>query len=222
MPPRAVCVLCIFVYGSGLASAQSVAIAPAYPARWEVAGSIGWLAGNQSALAEDWNDWYDTFATSLNVGHYWTPHIKTEGGVTFTSEGEVFSHEERFVAEEAIHIFIPREHHFRLTAISAAMTYQFLENTWVHPFVTGGVQAAQERERNFSHDVPYHRRDFSRITIPVPLPRERITWSVRPFIAGGAKFYVNERGFVRTDVALAWHDGGVGHVSWRAGMGIDF
>jgi hypothetical protein len=222
MAPRAVFVLCIFLFASRHASAQSISISPADTPRWDVAGSIGWLAGNKSDLAEDWNDWYDTFATSLEVGRYWTPHIKSEAAITYTSEGGVFSHAERFIAEEQITVFIPREHHFRVTAISAAATYQFLENTWVHPFVTGGVHAVQERERSVSQDVPYHRRDFSRIVVPIPQPSAATTWSARPFVAGGAKFYVSERAFVRTDLSAAWQDRRVGHVTWRAGLGIDF
>jgi hypothetical protein len=45
---------------------------------------------------------------------------------------------------------------------------------------------------------------------------------VRPFALGGAKFYVNERGFVRTDLGLAWHEGRVGQITWRIGIGVDF
>jgi hypothetical protein len=210
------------VLGFGRVSAQSIDLSAPDPKRWDVTGSIGWLGGNKSDLAEDWNDWYDTFAASLDVGRYWTPHFKTEAGVTFTTDGTVFSHEERLIPDERASIFVPREHTFRLTALSAAATYQFLENTWVHPFLSGGVQFVQERERAFSHDVPYFRRDFTRIDVPIPPPVQATVLSVRPFAMGGAKFYVNERGFIRSDLSVAWHDGRAGHVTWRAGIGVDF
>jgi len=206
---------------SSAASAQSVTLSPPDPRRWDVAGSVGWLGGNKSELAEEWNSWSDSFATSLDVGRYWTPHIKTEAAITFTGEGSVYSYEERFSAENRIPIVIPREHHFRITALSTAATYQFFENTWVHPFLSAGVQFTEERERSFPQ-VPFVRSGSGRLDIAVPPPRQATVFSVRPFASGGAKFYVNERGFIRTDLGVAWHDGRVGQVTWRAGIGVDF
>jgi hypothetical protein len=188
----------------------------------DVTGSIGWLAGNKSDLAENWNDWYDTFATSLDVGYYWTPNFRTDAGVLLTNEGTVYSHQEHRIPGENASIFVQREHHFRVTAFSASATYQFFENTWVHPFLAAGVQFTNERERAFSQDVPFFRRDLTRVDIPIAPPRQATAFSVRPVAMGGAKFYVNERGFVRTDLGVAWHDGGVAQVMWRAGIGVDF
>jgi opacity protein-like surface antigen len=207
---------------SQAAFAQSVVIAPSDPKRWDVTGSIGWLAGDKSDIAEEWNDWYDTFATSLDVGRYWTPHVKTEAAVTFTTEGGVFARQQPFIPGGGPPIYIPREHHFRVTAFSATATYQFLENTWVHPFLTAGVQFTEERERAFSIGIPYSGRDFSPIDVPIEPPRQATVFSVRPIATGGAKFYVNERGFVRTDLGVAWHHGRVAQVTWRAGIGVDF
>ena len=207
---------------SHAAFAQSVTISPADPKRWDVAGSIGWLAGNKSDIAEEWNDWYDTFATSLEIGRYWTPHVKTEAGVFVTTEAGVFARQQPFIPDGGSPIFIPREHHFRVTAFSAFATYQFFENTWVHPFLSAGVHFTEERERAFSLDVPYYGRDFRPIDVPVEPPRQATVFSIRPVAMGGAKFYVNERGFVRTDLGVAWHDGRVAHVIWRAGIGVDF
>ena len=201
---------------------QSVSISAPDPKRWDATGSIGWFAGNQSEIAEDWNDWYDTFSTSFDVGRYWTPHLKTEAGVLFTTEGRVFSHEERAIPGGPSPIFIPREHHFRVTGVSTAVSYQFFENTWVHPFLTAGAQFTEERERAFSQAVPFFNRDLSRIDLSVPAPRQATVFSVRPFAMGGAKFYVNERAFVRTDLGVGWNADGVAQVSWRAGIGVDF
>ena len=207
---------------SHTAFAQTVVLAPPDPKRWDVTGSIGWLAGNKSELAENWNDWYDSFATSLDVGRYWTPHLKTDAGVLLTNEGSVYSQQEHRIPGENASIFVPREHHFRVTAFSASATYQFLENTWVHPFLSAGVQFTNERERAFSHDVSFFRRDSTRVPVPIEPPRQATVFSVRPVAAGGAKFYVNERAFVRTDLGVAWYEGGVAHVTWRAGIGVDF
>ena len=204
------------------AFAQAVILSPPDPRRWDVTGSIGWLTGNKSQLAEEWNDWYDTFATSLEAGRYWTPHVKTEAGVIFTTEGRVFAQQQPFVPGGGPPIFIPREHHFRVTAFSASATYQFFENTWVHPFLSAGVHVTEERERAFSLAVPYYNRDFTPIDVPIEPPRQATVLSVRPMAMAGVKFYVNERGFVRTDLGVAWDDGRVAHVTWRAGIGVDF
>ncbi len=207
---------------SPAAFAQAVIVSPSDPRTWDVTGSVGWFAGNKSGIAEEWNDWYDTFATSLEVGRYWSPHFKTEGAAIFTTEGTVFGRQEPIAPGEGPPIFIPREHHFRVRAFTASATYQFFENTWVHPFVTAGVQFTEERERAFSPDVPFYGRDFTRIDIPIAPPRQATVFSVRPVVSAGAKFYVNERGFVRTDLGVAWHEGRVAQVVWRAGMGVDF
>jgi opacity protein-like surface antigen len=213
---------CVLLAAIEAASAQTVSIQPADAKRWDVTGSIGWLAGNKSELGEDWNDWYDTFATSLDVGRYWTPHLKTDVGFVFTTEGEVVSHEERLIPGQRFSIFIPREHHFRVNALNASMTYQFFDNAWVHPFLTAGVQFAEERERALSMAVPFFGSDQARLEVPLPAPQQATVSSVRPFALGGAKFYVNERGFVRTDLGLAWHKGRVGQITWRIGIGVDF
>ena len=60
----------------------------------DVGGGAGWLAGNKEGLAEEWNDWYDTFAVSLDAGRYWTTHLKTEAGATFTGEGSVYGRDQ--------------------------------------------------------------------------------------------------------------------------------
>ena len=218
-----VVVCCLVVLcGSHAAFAQSVIVTPSDPRRWDVAGSVGWLAGNKSDIAEDWNDWYDTFATSLEVGRYWSTHVKTEADILFTNEGTVFSSAEYRVPGQPVPVFIPREHHFRMTAVTASATYQFFENTWVHPFLSAGVQFGRERERAFSPAVPYFQRDFTRIEVPIEPPRQATVFSVRPLARGGAKIYMNERGVVRTDLAVAWLEGGVAQVTWRAGIGVDF
>ena len=222
-PRRCVVVCCLVVLcGSHAAFAQSVIVTPSDPRRWDIAGSVGWLGGNKSGIAEDWNDWYDTFATSFEVGRYWSTHVKTEADILFTTEGTVFSSTQYRVPDEPVPVFVPREHHFRMTAVSASATYQFFDNTWVHPFLTAGVQVGRERERASSPGVPYFRRDFTGVEIPIEAPRQVTVLSVRPLARGGAKFYVNERGFVRTDLAVAWNEDGVAQVTWRAGIGVDF
>lgn len=201
------------------AVAQSVPHLP----RWDVAGTVGWLAGDKSDLAEEWNEWYDTFAASVDVGRYWTSHLKSEAGVLFTTEGSVYSQIEVPIPRQPFRVFVPREHHFRLSAVNVGLAYQFLDNQWVHPFVNAGVQLGWEHERRFAPEQVFPGVDpRSPVVAPLIDRDEGSDFAARPYASGGAKFYVNERGFVRTDLTLAWHKGGIGQVAWRAGFGVDF
>jgi hypothetical protein len=205
------------------AFAQAVSLAPSERAAWDVSGTLGWFSGNKSGVAEEWNDWYDTFAASVDVGRYWTPHLKTEAGATFTTAGTVYSHVEVPLPSQPFPIFIQREHHFRLNAVNLAAAYQFLDNQWVHPFAQAGVQLGWEHEERLAPEFLGRGVD-PRNPIPAPLVtrEEGSTFGVRPFAGVGAKFYVSERGFVRSDVTLGWNRHGIAHAHWRAGFGIDF
>jgi hypothetical protein len=60
------------------------------------------------------------------------------------------------------------------------------------------------------------------VSLPAVAAIDSTSYSVRPIVTGGFKFYVSPRAFVRTDVRtalsadrpLAWQ--------WRGGVGFDF
>jgi hypothetical protein len=186
------------------ATAQIISLAPSDPKRWDTTVTIGWLGGNKEEVAGEWNDWYDTFATSVGVGRYWGPHLKAEMAATLTSTGTVYS------------AVSPREYQFRFRALDLSAVYQAFENSWIHPFVGGGVQLGWEHERSETFEL----RPGGR----APIPREppRTTFDARPFLSGGTKFYVTERGFIRTDLSAALNSRGATRAWWRIGGGIDF
>jgi hypothetical protein len=220
-----VCIVVLSIVGlhAGRASAQTVSLAPAERAAWDASGSLGWFSGNKSGVAEEWNDWYDTLAASVDVGHYWTPHLKTEAGATFTTTGTVYSHVEVTVPSQRFPAFIQREHQFRLNAVNLAAAYQFLDNQWVHPFAHAGVQLGWEHENRLAAEFLGPGVDpRDPIVSPLINRDERSTFAARPFAGLGAKFYVNERGFLRSDFNVGWNRDGAAHVTWRAGAGVDF
>lgn len=218
---RVLCLL-IVLWPANAGWTQTISLAPPDPKRWDASGSIGWLAGDKSEIAEEWNNWYDTFAASVDVARYWTPHVKTEAGALFTTEGAVFSHVQVPAPGQTFPIFIPREHRFRLNAVNVGGAYQFFDNQWVHPEVMAGVQFGWEHERQFAPDVVFGRDPRNPVIVPPVDRAEGYDFVVRPFVGIGSKFYVNERGFIRSDLTVAWHRGGVGQVSWRVGAGVDF
>jgi hypothetical protein len=204
------------------ATAQTISLAPSDPKHWEASASIGWLGGNKEEIAGDWNQWYDTFATSLDVGRYWTPHLKTDLGVTFTTDGEVYSQERFTPSVPSAPVFFSREHRFGLTTLNLSATYQFLENRWVHPFLGGGMQLAWERHRIEPPFATAFGRDGRAFAVPPSGSAGRTTFDPRPFASAGAKFYVSEQGFIRTEVSAAFDGRGTTRAWWRVGGGFDF
>jgi opacity protein-like surface antigen len=204
------------------ADAQAVTLAPTNPTRWDTAVSVGWLGGNKEDIAEPWNEWYDTFATSVDVGRYWTSHLKTELGATFTSEGGVYSQEQFAVPGQPSPVFFSREHRYAVKALTLGAAYQFFENSWVHPFVAGGVQLAWERHHIETPFPLVFGRDGRSVAAPPADGTRRTTFDPQPLLSCGAKFYISERGFIRSDITAAVDRGATARVSWRIGGGIDF
>jgi opacity protein-like surface antigen len=191
--------------------------------RWDVAGQLSMLNRNKSDLSQ-WSNWYSVAAIDGSVGRYWTPHFKTEFEIATAGEGSVDGNEETPVPGASFPYSRYREHRLRETTVGATAFYQFFENQWVHPFVGAGVELA--RERHLAGPLPEQIVRFSSTVPALRLPGvpaiDTVTYSVRPLVTGGVKFYVTPHAFVRTDVRtsfaadrpLAWQ--------WRGGIGFDF
>jgi hypothetical protein len=212
-----------FILVAQAAAAQGISLAPSTPKRWDTGITIGWLGGDKEELAGEWNEWYDTFATSVDVGRYWTPHFKTDLSATFTTDGEVYSQGQFAVPGQPFPLYFSRQHRFGVKALNLSAAYQLLENTWVHPFVGVGVHLAWERHRiETPFPTAFGRDGRGPFPVPVSPDPSRTTFDPRPFVLGGAKFYVSEQGFIRTDLSAAFDGRGATRVWWRIGGGIDF
>jgi len=51
---------------------------------------------------------------------------------------------------------------------------------------------------------------------------DNVSYSVRPVVTGGFKFYVSQRAFVRTEVRTSFSTDRPLAIQWRGGVGIDF
>lgn len=205
------------------AAAQSVTLAPSNPRGWDAAVSVGWLGGNKEAIAEPWNEWYDTFATSVDVGRYWSTHFKTEVGATLTTEGSVYSQEQFPIAAQSFPAFFSRDHRYTMKALSLGAAYQFFENAWFHPHVAAGVDltwetSREERAPTFFYDSVAR---TSRQLRPAAIIGPDVDLTARPFAGVGFKAYMTPRAFFRTDMRFVFR-GGVDEVLWRFGFGMDF
>ena len=183
-------------------------------ARWDVSGQLALLNRNKTDLGSRWDHWYAAPVVEGSAGHYWTPHLKTELEIATAGQGTIDSVEDAFVPGSTFPSQRYRAHKLRETTVGATAVYQFFDNQWVHAFLGAGVEVA--RERHLADSLPAL-RPFQ--AVPAI---DRTSYSVRPVVSGGFKFYVNERVFVRTEVRTALSTRRPLAIQWRGGVGFDF
>lgn len=202
------------VLWSAAASAQE------FP-RWDVSGEVGWLSSNQSDIGPEWNEWYDEPVGGALLGRYVGPHLKTELRFAFGGEARIYEQEPIVVPGQPFPIFRSREHILRKTSLGGSVHYQIFENQWFHPQLGAGLEIARETDRTLAPELRVSSRDPGRPLIVPPLAEtRRVDWTARPFVTGGFKWYVNDRGFIRSDLRVAFGDE-VADVTWSAGIGVD-
>ena len=230
---RAAAFAAAVLLGTHEATAQErpvVSLAPAEPARWDLAGHVGWLGSNKSDTGADWNDWYHKPSGGVTAGYYFTPHLKAELQTAFSRQGRIYSQESIAVPGGAFPIFRSREHFFAARTFSAGVSHQFFENQWFHPFVGGGLEMVRETHRidtpqQFMSSRPDPAQPLAPVItqiLPATTGPTDVSWAARPFIATGFKWYVAECGFVRSEVRSSFSRRGAEHVVWSGGVGIDF
>jgi len=141
-----------------------------------------------------------------------------------SGEGTIDAEEETPVPGQSFPYLRYRDHKLREMTVGATALYQFFENQWVHPFV--GVGAELVRERHLADAMPAASIRFSTAVPSLPLPPvpaiDTVSYSVRPVLTGGFKFYVSPHAFVRTDVRTALSTDRPVAWEWRGGIGFDF
>ena len=202
---------------------QPAKLTPTTDGKWDGTGQLGLLNRNRTGL-DDWDHWYSVAAVSGSAGLYWTPHLKTEFEIGTSGQGNIDGGE----ATSAPGLPFPypryRDHKLRETTLGATAIYQFFENQWVHPFVGGGVELA--RERHIADSLPATTIRLSNTAPSVVLPPvaaiDTVTYSVRPVLTGGFKFYVSPHAFIRTEVRTSLAADHPAALQWRGGIGFDF
>ena len=221
-----IAVLLVVLAAASEAAAQdrpTVTLSPNSPARWDFVTQVGWLGGNKSEIAPDWNDWYDTASIEVAGGHYWTPHLKIELGVSTTAEAEVLVEERVLLPVDGFPFYRSRSHRFRTTTVGAGFAYQFFENAVFHPFLGAGVSLVHERQHvDVAQPLVFFRDPLTRVVAPAIEPFERDVTHLRPFALLGFKAYVSERAFFRTDVRVSASRDHAESVAWSGGVGFDF
>ena len=194
---------------------------PANLPTWDLAGHAGWSASHKPDVGAEWDDWYNAFAGGISAGHYLTPHVKAEIHAVEAREGRISS-QDPISPTDAFPAFRSRERYFRTTSIGAGVSYQFFENQWFHPFAGGGLEVNREHHRI---EVPQHFQTprgagGPGLAVPAVSFAPEVTYSARPFLTTGFKWYVAERAFVRASLQASIGRGGATNM-WTTGIGAD-
>lgn len=211
-----------------LAVLLTAAAAPAQPApvRGDAAGVLGWLA-ERPDLEDDWDDWANVFLAGVGGGVYWTEHLRTAFDLTWSDEAGVTASRAVPVPGLSWQPSAYTEWQIGHTQLALGQQYQFLSNTWVHPYVGGGLLLDWERRQS---ETPRQEIGFDWRPGGVPGrsvviaeasrtgPDTRVV--ARPFVEGGAKFYLSERAFFRAEVR--WAGNGTRQIATRFGVGVDW
>jgi hypothetical protein len=209
---------------AGAASAQNGptstrSLVPATFPRWDAGGSIGLLTVTTSESLNSWNGWDQKAEYRFDLGRYWTTHLKTDVAVT-TSNMWSDWRSERLPVPGVSTAYAYTQIDRRFFGVAPAVTWQFRENSFMHPYVSGGVKAVLIDEHSF-RDATTQRSGTIGYQVP-GLDERRTVVFARPFVAGGFKSYINRSVFVRTEGRVAFAQDGVRQVSAIVGVGVDF
>lgn len=195
--------------------------------RWDVAVSAGLHVGRDDMTDrpntpfDDDDDWRLGLGVQADIGRYWTSHLKTEASYAYLTSHDVYASEPVPVpsglAYASTHTEVGRQY------VGAAMTYQFLDNAFAHPYVSGGLRVSVFDRHTVRAPTAWYSDRVSSREYPIPpLDVRSHELLVRPYVAAGFKSYFDERTFVRSEVSIVVGDRGPQHWALRLGAGIDF
>jgi hypothetical protein len=203
------------------AAAQTPPKAPALP-RFDIAGSVVWLGADADDLpGEVYRTWDATGGGVFTAGLYGTEHVKVELDVGTANEREVFGSATLESGRNSSR-YIYQSHYVASRWLGLTASYQFLHNTWVHPFVGGGIDVDRERRRTETEIRTFVSSPTGSSSTIEHQDDEVVRRArVRAAFVTGAKFYVSPRLFARTDIRVSFSDH-LAAVRWGAGAGVDF
>jgi hypothetical protein len=182
--------------------------------KWDFTSTIGLLATSKRDFGESQPCQCEgALAWNVDAGRYFTTHLKGEAGLMLSTSRQVRDYsggDWRFG-------YTVIDRNVRPTSISAALTYQFFENVFAHPYLSGGIRItvlAEDYKTSTYSTSNYSFTETSR--------GRHISGQVRPFVAAGFKSYFNERVYLRPELLFAMDSHGLSHGTGRIGVGFDF
>lgn len=202
----------------GLIRSSRSLVPVAFP-RWDASGSVGMLSLAASETRSSWTDWEQKGEFRLDLGRYWTTHLKTDVAASVTNGWRNWE-SVRLPPTAPSNAYAFDTIDLRLFSVAPAVTWQFRENTFMHPYVSGGVKLGMLDE-HVVRESGTIRTGTASYTVD-PFESRRTVVTARPFVAGGFKSYVSRSVFVRTEGRVAVAPDGMRHLSVIAGVGVDF
>jgi hypothetical protein len=199
---------------------------PALPP-WDVAGFAGVFNGHTAPADGPGyrDDWFHAVQTGIVLGRHLTRHVKLELEAAATNGGEWLRERQITIPGYPFPYPIGSEVTTSVRSAGAALTWQFRDNEWVHPFLQAGVSVDFDREQTRTWEQSFIPDPRSGVLPRVPLVEasfeDETTRHVRGLVGGGAKLYVSERAFVRTDGRWSFGDERQ-NLALRLGFGVDF
>lgn len=207
--------------GFNAASAQAQ---PSEAPKWDLSATAALFnaspAENDNAYRDDW---YFDGRYAVTAGHYWTQHLKTEVEYAVSGEGSIYNQVYVTPPGGLYGYPLSSESFYRLEQGAIRMVWQFGDNAWVHPYLSGGLVVDRERRRTFvpeQYQYPAGRTNPLLITPqvnPAPSYEHRLGYS----IGAGVKLYLAPKAFFTTGANVT-HSKPARTVSLLAGFGFDF
>ncbi len=169
----------------------------------------------------DSGQWDGAWGLQFDLGHYWTSHLKTEASAALLTNRRQYGYEELVVNGRPAQASWYGD--ARRGYVSGAVTWQFLDNAFAHPFVSAGLRVNVVDLHRRREGYAWSRTGPSQ-TLPIaPIDEQTLLWQARPYVAAGYKsYFYNERTFLRSEVSLGASPHGVSQWGLRIGVGFDF
>ncbi len=184
--------------------------------KWDLSSTIGVLGMSRRDFGASRSCCGRTepaLAWNVDAGRFFTTHLKVDTGLMLTPSRTYYEYSP--VVPGGQYSYVTR--HVRPTSFSGALTYQFFENVFAHPYVSAGIRVTVLSEKR--QTVTYNPTNNTYVT---NVTGHQLSTEARPFVAAGFKSYFNERVYVRPELLIAADSHGVSHGTARFGIGFDF
>ena len=172
--------------------------------KWDIGGGLGIGFGDRDDAVVPAGNWM------AEGSRYWTPHFTTT--LVVTTAGQVTSYGYSYDPRSAFTTYTEKSTSPAAYGLTAG--YQFFDNEFVHPYVSGGAR--------FASTYNTTTLESTRFPYGSVITNASEKLELRPIIGGGFKSYFdNGRAFMRTEMLVVFTPGGP-HAVLQVGWGVDF
>jgi opacity protein-like surface antigen len=169
--------------------------------------------------ARSYDNWFFQGRYAVQVGGYWTAHVKTELEFAKFGEGSILLQDYAPLPGSPYSFPYTLESRHQLDQLQLRMTYQFGDNAWVHPYVSAGVFGTRDTW-GYHTDLHYIPAGAVGVIDDHSSSDRRNEFDFGLAAAAGAKIYVARHGFINT--GFNWTGGSQRTFTMFAGVGVDF